>query len=136
MTPLLSRVSNDPAGRQASSKGHPRSLLLGIGGQHHGRSAHRRATGLSLPHLDVSDAVVLDERVGTLAHRDLALIPSTEDDGITLNRTKSGISPFVPIVKTPTYSANSGMLSGYSVEIEDPDEDAGFRCVGNVPPAT
>jgi hypothetical protein len=85
-----------------------------------------------LPHAD--DAVILDERTGNTQHRDLALIQTTETDGITINRTKTGISPFVPIVKTPTYSAHSGTLSGYSVEIEDPEQETGHRCVGNVSP--
>jgi len=55
-------------------------------------------------------------------------------DNIIVNRSKSGISPFVPIIKTPTYSENSNTLSGYSVEIEDPDTSTGFRSVGTVSP--
>jgi hypothetical protein len=74
--------------------------------------------------------VALDAREGTVLHRDVPAIAAT--DGITINRTKSGISPFVPIVKTPTHSSNSGTLAGYSVEIEDPDADTGYRHVGNV----
>jgi hypothetical protein len=42
------------------------------------------------------------------------------------------LSPFVPIVKTPTYSEHSGTHSGYSVEIEDPTAETGYRHVGTV----
>lgn len=89
---------------------------------------------LPVPMYNTDDAVILDERAGTTEHRDLARIQATEIDGITINRTKTGISPFVPIVKTPTYSAHSGTLSGYSVEIEDPGAETGHRCVGTVSP--
>ena len=78
------------------------------------------------------DAVALDEADGPVLHRDLGEIEVTDIDGITINRTRSGISPFVPIVKTPTYSEHSGTHSGYGVEIEDPTAETGFRHVGNV----
>lgn len=80
----------------------------------------------------VTDAIVLDEREGPVMHRDLGHIEVTEIDGITINRTKHKTSPFVPIVKTPTYSENSGTLSGYSVEVEDADSPTGYRHLGNV----
>ena len=80
----------------------------------------------------VVNAIVLDETSIPIENRDITQIQPTETDGITINRTKAGISPFVPIVMTPTYSAHSGTLSGYAVEIEDPDQDTGYRCVGNV----
>ena len=79
-----------------------------------------------------TDAVVLAESTGEVSHRDLSDIAVTELDGITINRTKTGVSPFVPILKTPTYSQNSGTLSGYAVEIEDPVSPTGYRHVGNV----
>src|SRR5690606_17077111 len=66
------------------------------------------------------DAFALDEREGPVMHRDLGHIEVTGIDGITINRTKSGISPFVPIIKTPTYAENSGNHTGFAVEIEDP----------------
>ena len=78
------------------------------------------------------DAVVLAESTGQVSHRDIGSIEPTELDGITINRTKTGISPFVPILKTPTYSQNSGTLSGYAVEIEDDTSPTGYRHVGNV----
>lgn len=83
------------------------------------------------------DVVRLDERSGPVLHRDLGdiTVTATGDDGlggITINRTKTGISPFVPIIKTPTYSENSGTHIGYAVEIEDPDSETGYRHVGNV----
>lgn len=78
------------------------------------------------------DHVRLDEAVGPVLHRDLSQIEVSDLDGITINRTKSGISPFVSIVKTPTYSKHSGTHTGFAVEIEDPGSDTGYRHVGNV----
>ena len=86
------------------------------------------------PHLGdgATDAVVLAESTGHVSHRDIGHIEVTDIDGITINRTKTGISPFVPILKTPTFSANSGTQSGFAVEIEDPDSPTGYKHVGNV----
>lgn len=83
------------------------------------------------------DAIALDESAGPVLHRDLGSVPVTDPDAdglgaITVNRTKSGLSPFTPIIKTPTYSEHSGTLSGYAVEIEHSDSDTGFRHVGTV----
>jgi hypothetical protein len=91
-------------------------------------------------HLDSKprlNSLALDESRGPVLHRDLGSVPVTDPgaDGlaaITINRTKSGLSPFTPIIKTPTYSEHSGTLSGYAVEIEHPDSETGFRHVGNV----
>ena len=79
-----------------------------------------------------SDAVVLDETTSPVLHRDLSQIEVTDLDGITINRTKTGLSPFTPIVKTPTHAENSGNLTGYAVEIEDPAVESGYRHLGNV----
>ena len=79
-----------------------------------------------------SDAIVLAEATGEISHQDIGQIAVTDIDGITINRTKTGISPFVPITKTPAYSQNSGTLSGYAVEIEDPSSPTGYTHVGNV----
>ena len=85
------------------------------------------------------DAIALDEADGPVLHRDLGDIAVTassiEGDplaDITINRTKGGTSPFVPIVKTPTYAENSGNLTGYAVEIEDAAAETGYRHLGNV----
>jgi hypothetical protein len=85
----------------------------------------------------VTDHVRLDEADGRVLHRDLGdiTVTATGDDGlggITINRTKSGLSPFVPIVKTPTYSEHSGTHTGYAVEIEDPESETGYKHVGTV----
>ena len=79
-----------------------------------------------------TDAIVLAESTSPVQHRDLVQIEPTELDGITINRAKGGLSPFVEIVKTPTHSENSGNLTGYAVEIEDPSSETGYRHVGNV----
>jgi hypothetical protein len=80
----------------------------------------------------VTDAIVIEEAVSPVLHRDLSQIEVNDLDGITINRTKTGISPFVPIIKTPNYAENSGNLTGYSVEIEDPETETGYRHIGNV----
>lgn len=99
-----------------------------------GKAQHTNEAAAGLPTGDgaTTDAVVLDEREGPVMHRDIGEIAVTELDGITINRTKHRVSPFVPIVKTPNYAENSGNLTGYSVEIEDPDSKTGFRHLGNV----
>ncbi len=76
--------------------------------------------------------VRLDDSLGLVSHRDIGHIAVTDVGGITINRTKTGISPFTPILKTPTYSQNSGTPSGYAVEIEDPSAPTGYRHVGSV----
>lgn len=80
----------------------------------------------------VTDAIGIEEAASPVLHRDLSQIEVNDLDGITINRTKSGISPFVPIIKTPNYAENSGNLTGFSVEIEDPETATGYRHIGNV----
>ena len=67
-------------------------------------------------------------------HRDLGQIAANQlVDGLpVVNRTKTLISPFAPIIKTPNLSENSGQLAGYSIEIEDDAAPHGFRHLGNV----
>ena len=96
---------------------------------------HNAEITLSTNPESVVDVLILDESSTPIRNQDVSHIDPTETDGITINRTQKGISPFVPIVKTPTYSAHSGTLSGYSVEIEDPDRETGYRCVGTVSPS-
>lgn len=74
-----------------------------------------------------------DTAIG-VAHKDLGAIAANQVvDGLpVINRTKTGISPFAPIVKTPNLSENSGQLTGYSIEIEDDSAPHGFRHMGNV----
>jgi hypothetical protein len=59
-------------------------------------------------------------------------LAEAEMAGVLVNRSRNDDGPFVPIVKTPTHSQNSGNLTGYAVEIADPRRDSGFRHVGNV----
>ena len=80
----------------------------------------------------LNNTMSVDEKTGYTSHKDIGVIEPTELDGITINRTKSKISPFVPIIKTPNYAENSGNLTGYSVEIEDPTTESGYRHLGNV----
>ena len=46
-----------------------------------------------------NNGIRLDEATSVTAHRDLGTINPTELDGITINRTKSKIDPFVEIRK-------------------------------------
>ena len=98
---------------------HPLRLVTGDG---HPGNGHPVPT----------DRIALDQAAGPVLHRDLGHIAVTDLDGITINRTKTGIDPFVPILKTPTFSQNSGTPSGYAVEIEDPTAPTGYSHVGNV----
>ena len=84
--------------------------------------------GDSLP----SGRIQLDTPARSAEHLDLSQITVSDLDGITINRTKTGISPFVPIHKTPTFSQHSGTHSGFAVEIEDDSTPTGFRHVGTV----
>ena len=65
-------------------------------------------------------------------HKDLAQVAANQIvDGLpVVNRTKTLISPFAPILKTPNYSENSGQLAGYSIEIEDDAAPHGYRHLG------
>ena len=67
-------------------------------------------------------------------HKDLSAIAANQIvDGIpVINRTKTMLSPFADIVKTPNYTENAGNLAGYSIEIEDDAAPHGYRHVGNV----
>jgi hypothetical protein len=91
-------------------------------------------TNLQLvPHDETTvNRFALAERTGRVEHKDIGLIAPTELDGITINRTKDGISPFVPILKVPTHSLYSGNQTGFAIEIEDPASKTGYRVVGNV----
>jgi hypothetical protein len=76
----------------------------------------------------------LRDHARRVEHRDLSKItPDQIIDGVeVINRTKSGISPFAPIVKTPNHAENSGNLTGFSVEIRDETTATGYRHMGNV----
>lgn len=96
---------------------------------------NRFPTPLSAPAADlggdgISEAIDLSE-IKNPTH-DLSDVSVSELGDIIINRTKTQVSPFVPIVKTPNYSENSGNLTGYSVEIEDKEEKTGYRHIGNV----
>lgn len=90
------------------------------------------AGDLAVSSIEAVHGVALDAPSTPVRHRDLRAIEATEIDGITINRTRSRISPFVPIIKTPNYAQNSGNLTGYSVEVEDAEAPTGYRHLGNV----
>jgi hypothetical protein len=76
----------------------------------------------------------LRDRSAPTQHKDLGAIAANQlIDGLPIiNRTRSLLSPFAPIIKTPTYSENSGQHTGYAIEIEDDEAPHGFRHLGNV----
>ena len=76
----------------------------------------------------------LRDTAARVQHRDIGSVAANQGvDGLpVINRTKTMISPFAEIVKTPTYSENSGQHTGYAIEIEDDAAPHGFRHLGNV----
>ena len=83
------------------------------------------------PGSEQAEAVRLDERSGPVLHRDLAEIEPT--DGIVINRTRSGLSPFTPIRKERLVDQLTGAPSrSYGVWVADPEREDGWRDVGTV----
>lgn len=81
----------------------------------------------------ITDAIVLDEREGKIEHRDLAHIAPTELDGITINRTKSKISPFIDIRKLRLVDQLTGAPSkAFGIWVPDPDSEGGWKDMGTV----
>ncbi len=79
------------------------------------------------------DAIVLDEREGTVAHCDISAIEPTELDGITINRTKTKISPFIDIRKERLVDQLTGAPSrSFGVWVPDPNRPEGWRDMGTV----
>ena len=81
----------------------------------------------------VADAVVLDEKNGRVSHKDIGAIEATELDGITINRTKSKIDPFIEIRKERLVDKLTGAPSrAFAVWVPDPDKPEGWRDMGTV----
>lgn len=94
-----------------------------------------RATDLRIETGDglEGDRVVLAESDGHVAHRDLGRIPATELDGITINRTKSNLDPFVDIRKERLVDRLSGAPSkSFGIWVPDPEAEGGWRDMGTV----
>lgn len=80
-----------------------------------------------------ADVVVIDEREGPLSHTDIASISATELDGITINRTKSKISPFIEIRKERLVDRLTGAPSrSFAVWVPDPEAPEGWKDMGTV----
>ena len=78
-------------------------------------------------------AVVLGERDGRVEHKDIGAIEATELDGITINRTKSKIDPFIDIRKERLVDRLTGAPSrAFAVWVPDPDAPEGWRDMGTV----
>lgn len=82
---------------------------------------------------EVTDAIVLDEREGLVQHKDIGEIKPTELDGITINRTKSKIDPFMEIRKERLVDQMSGAPSRtFGIWVPDPLSPEGWRDMGTV----
>lgn len=83
------------------------------------------------PETPGTHTVRMDEADGRAEHRDLAEIAPT--DGILINRTRSGISPFVRIRKERLVDQLTGAPSrSFGIWVEDPESDSGWRDMGAV----
>lgn len=81
----------------------------------------------------VMNAVTLDERDGGVSHKDIGQIAATELDGITINRTKHKIDPFIEIRKERLVDQLTGAPSrSFGVWVPDPDKPEGWRDMGTV----
>ncbi len=79
------------------------------------------------------DAVTLDERDAPASHRDIGAIEATELDGITINRTKHKVDPFIEIRKERLVDQLTGAPSrSFGVWVPDPDKPEGWRDMGTV----
>lgn len=79
------------------------------------------------------DAIILDEKDGVVSHTDIGRITATELDGITINRTKSKIDPFIEIRKERLVDRLSGAPSrSFGIWVPEPEADGGWRDMGTV----
>lgn len=75
----------------------------------------------------------LDASTGEIAHRDLGLIAATETDGITINRTRTGLSPFVEIRKERLIDRlTSAPSKAFGIWVPDPASEGGWKDMGTV----
>ena len=82
---------------------------------------------------EIVDAVVLDQKEGAVEHKDISSIEATELDGITINRTKSKLDPFIDIRKERLVDRLSGAPSkSFGIWVPDPEADQGWKSMGTV----
>ena len=82
---------------------------------------------------EVTEAIVLDEKDGIVAHTDIGLIEATELDGITINRTKSKLDPFIDIRKERLVDRLSGAPSkSFGIWVPDHSKPEGWKDMGTV----
>ena len=76
---------------------------------------------------------VLDEKTGEVKHQDLSEIEPNSLDGITINRTKNNVDPFVEIRKERLVDKLTGAPSkSFGIWVPDPDSKEGWRDMGVV----
>ncbi len=82
---------------------------------------------------EVTDAIVLDEKVNEMSHRDIGSIEATELDQITINRTRTKVDPFIEIRKERLIDSLSGAPSrSFAIWVPDPSRVEGWRDMGTV----
>ena len=75
----------------------------------------------------------LDESSGDIEHRDLGDIEPNSLDGITINRTKNNVDPFVEIRKERLVDKLTGAPSkSFGIWVPDPKSKKGWRDMGVV----
>lgn len=80
-----------------------------------------------------TNGIRLAEATGTVEHQDLGAIAPTELDGITINRTKTKVDPFVEIRKERLVDKLSGAPSrSFGIWVPDPNKEGGWRDMGTV----
>lgn len=105
---------------------------------YHSTNNQRPREGAQDLAIDVGDGhrderIVLGESTGVVAHRDIGRIEATEFDGITINRTRSKIDPFIEIRKERLVDQLSGAPSrSFGIWVPDPEAAGGWRDMGTV----
>lgn len=82
---------------------------------------------------EIVETIVLDETDEQVSHADIGSISATEIDGITINRTKSNVDPFIDIRKERLVDKLTGAPSrSFAVWVPDPNAPEGWRDMGTV----
>lgn len=101
----------------------------------HQQSHEEAELRIAIPEVsERTDGVILGERtMEETQHKDLAAIAATDLDGITINRTKSKLDPFIEIRKERLVDQLTGAPSrSFGVWVPDPDRPKGWRDMGTV----
>lgn len=93
----------------------------------------REGLQIAIGHGGMADAITLDDSERIVSHTDIGRIEATELDGITINRSKSKIDPFIEIRKERLIDRLSGAPSrSFGIWVPEPEADGGWRDMGTV----